>query len=640
MSRVTVNVILFAIGFFAAAVSLAPVSAWLGLESLVSDSMLMIPGLEVNEGEQDPVNPAVFWDASLANNAFERSLLERRDAGSISRQQNTGRARLEDNYPELTPSSTTSKKEAAEADLIVKKQEEIKLAEAELASLIVSDSSDNQEPDSDLELEKPLIPVAEPFPELHSNRLSERHSKLQAAEVVQPKRTLERAPQRTMEQSVVSHRESPDWQSPERHSPSNIAATGPFRGAAEIIAAVRGDEGADLSLIASYNLQKLPAYKDKVLPLVRKEALASLIERFQTDEWTSTDGLIPGSPAYRFVNRITSVNPELGRSLRVAAVMFQRLYARVIGRGRPFYTDTEFLAYLREVQGTNSSWVTARDVIDIGHDHVFVRFFERLKSEFVAELGRQHPQAFIPVLTAYASVDPMHTTGFSRVTLIEILSRLSLTEDAAQRIRVGAFERRYGVLRQFALASASVRRAAANFYLVTAVDAAKKKDLDLSGWIFSQSLLYSPGMPKQRIVGEYLVGAGVYLEDLKLDGENLLTSRKEDFYPPGREKTATKEGFYLDESAVGEEADPDSPLLGGYSWFLLLVAGFLVIFVFLKKNNSAEQTRYEAEEASPRVERKGGFLHMLKVRYRLLRMLVVKARSGSGQQISVYHRDL
>ncbi|MDD2941639.1 MAG: hypothetical protein PHC51_01620 [bacterium] len=612
MSRVTVNVILFAIGFFAAAVSLAPVSAWLGLEVLVSDSMLMIPGLDANEGEEDTVNPAVFWDASLANNAFERSLLERRDAESLAKQQNTGRARLEDQSTEATPLSTANTTKTTEADLIAKKQEEIRLAEIELARLIDSD------------------PVVKQETETHRPPQAE----LPPLEVTQPESTTSQVLKRQVGPSLMVDKRA------DRQSPSGNVATSPVRGAAAIVAAIRGDEGADLSLIASFNLQKLPAYKDKVLPLIRKEALASLIERFQTDEWTSTDGLIPGSPAYRFVNRITSVNPELGRSLRVAAVMFQRLYARVIGRGRPFYTDTEFLAYIREVQASRSSWVTARDVIDIGHDHVFVRFFERLKSEFVAELGRQHPQAFIPVLTAYASVDPMHTTSFSRVTLIEILSRLSLTEDAAQRIRVGAFERRYGVLRQFALASASVRRAAANFYLVTAVDAAKKNDLDLSGWIFSQSLLYAPGMPKQRIVGEYLAGAGVYLEGLKIDGENLLTSKKEDFYPPGKAKTAENEHFYLDGTETSDEDEVESSWLGGYSWLLLLVAGSLVIVVFLKRNSSIEPEEYPATGLSQRVRRKSGLMHALKVRYRLLRKLIAKARAGSGEQISVYHRDL
>lgn len=254
-----------------------------------------------------------------------------------------------------------------------------------------------------------------------------------------------------------------------------------------------------IRIVSTEFLHSFPEYRTEYLPVMKEEALSSLLSRFAETDWSNWDysrfSLGGGpTPARAYVDLISSVNSELGSYTENVAKQWSVL----------FTTTRSGAVYEYKIgMGDHRSGVSpaSRDisgVVELSEDPVFLSMIERLRARFIlgyVQAHQQDPQRSLSLLLSVSAVRDEHITA-----LTALFRRFTLEGSPRFRAEISARLTNPTLLAKLVDASPELRRSLAEFYLMRAIDTLGENDSAAATVLVDESMHLVPDLRGQDIV--------------------------------------------------------------------------------------------------------------------------------------------
>lgn len=269
-----------------------------------------------------------------------------------------------------------------------------------------------------------------------------------------------------------------------------------------------------LQLVRPEFLRVLPGYKEQLLPTLKEIALVNLLKRFTESDWSAwqtssvSDAGAP-SAARIYLNDLLFINPDIGRFLETAAQLFHGLYIS-IRSGNPYDVEEDlyFLFSTAEeiFSGRQTAALPARLLLDpnILSEPSFVKMFEKKRAELTIESATRDPNDVEKMIFLLAGIKPRFTTLELVQRIQEGIIRVSIEGSKGLRSVVVKRLLERGELDPYIQRYSGVRRALAELYLVSAVDALESNDRELAAALLDRSEALVKGLKAQAVLRKYL----------------------------------------------------------------------------------------------------------------------------------------
>jgi len=253
-------------------------------------------------------------------------------------------------------------------------------------------------------------------------------------------------------------------------------------------------------------------YQNKILPALEREALDAMLSRFTDDDWESwprNQNLQNGGPtaARTYVDDLTAANFTLGVFVETAARLLHGLSSKT-RRGEEFFAT----AYLSEMIGNAELLFAKRPaplraepairLIDqtILNNRVFTERFERERATLVRRYISQHPETITSNLALAATVDPRFARPDFFETLEKQLSYLARRVTASYRREYLVSQSKSRSLMKFERVQPGVRTASAKVFVLGAIDAVNRGDVEIADGFLAKSREIEPSLQEQATV--------------------------------------------------------------------------------------------------------------------------------------------
>ena len=305
-----------------------------------------------------------------------------------------------------------------------------------------------------------------------------------------------------------------------------------------LLEAIRSPGDIKSEILAPDVLRQLPDYRSSILPMLKDEGLTELLSRFTEVDWISWEFsgfAMEGGPtlAKSFVDQVSARNSELGSYLALAAQSWSRLF-NVTRSGRVFKledyppqgreSDRQFKALqrpsLRSMIGDSAEPVVSNlnEAIDrnlprlpgspvrgefaelLSQDPLFTATLERLRARFVSSYLQSHPDDPMRSLSLLCSLRLGEIGDFQIKQLTRLFRRFTLDGTARYRVQVRELLNESAGLVLHEVSDLSLKRAIAEFYLMSSIDALDSEDKATSLLLLDESISYFRGLRGQELL--------------------------------------------------------------------------------------------------------------------------------------------
>jgi hypothetical protein len=277
------------------------------------------------------------------------------------------------------------------------------------------------------------------------------------------------------------------------------------------------DEGTtySLELVRREQIVNLPEYESTILPLIKLQALKSLISRFVKSDWedwthASINYLDGKSPARLYLDNLWTVNQELGSYLETAAYLFHRLHIQT-KQGQVFkinpnlqhlIANADYIVPRTPLVGTSKSQFL---LPQIAQDISFIAVLEIERCKQVVSYMSAKPREITKHQALLGSVEP-DLCANNEITEAVLKFALDVIAQASPKLRneILTDDRKTKSLSRFAEMSPKLGTAIAQLYVAGALDAIENNDRQQAREMLTQSLAIQSGLSSQSRVREML----------------------------------------------------------------------------------------------------------------------------------------
>ncbi|MBP9838802.1 MAG: hypothetical protein KBC84_08815 [Proteobacteria bacterium] len=349
-----------------------------------------------------------------------------------------------------------------------------------------------------------------------------------------------------------------------------------------------------LQKINSQVLSFMPDYYSVILPVLKENALNTLLSKFRDSDWkdwsiSSISNEGGATLARSYVDKIFYVNNELGKYVETAAFMFNRLYLAT-KKGDIFYPEEELNKVIQMLEKENRLSVLINtkqkeQIVDtqILFNQNFKEKLEAYKQIFIYDFFIKNPENYAKTLSLILSVNSENLSPEILDYLESMLRKFAV--DATPKFREEIFKIiiNNSRLSQLARNNPGVRKNLAQLYLISALDAIENKDARKSSVYLDESVNLLPGLRSQAIISaeiRKMVQNG-QITPTSMSGSRLLdTEDKGDTKQKGKLKNTLKEGlYYLSAIFVG-----------------LIFLGGVIVIIYLFKNKLGSEADVSEEK--------------------------------------------